>query len=291
MSKEKKEIGIALAGGGLQGFAHIGALKALEELNIDISYISGTSTGSAIATLYALGYTLDEIQDICKEKYKKILKIRKKTLCKMAINYLLHKETRVEGIIDGTLVENFIDEAANLKNVKNISDVKNKKIAIATVDTISMKECLFISNEIKNEDKNVDYIKDISLGKAVRSSMAFPAIFTTPSYGKYNFLDGGTVDNLPVKVLKDMGAKKTIAISFDLTKYTPAESLEGVLIRALDIFSNPGVQNAKKIADVAIEIYNPAASLLSMDEIEKTVQNGYNEVMKNKDKILAKGLM
>ena len=57
MSEEKKEIGVALAGGGLQGFAHIGALKALEELNIDISYISGTSTGSAIATLYALGYT------------------------------------------------------------------------------------------------------------------------------------------------------------------------------------------------------------------------------------------
>ncbi len=291
MSEEKKEIGVALAGGGLQGFAHIGALKALEELKVDISYISGTSTGSVIATLYALGYTLDEIKDICKEKYEMILKIRKKTLCKMAINYLLHRETRVEGIIDSTLVENFIDEAANLKNVEKISDVKNKKLAIATVDTISMKECLFISKNIENKDENIDYINDISLGKAVRSSMAFPAIFTTPNYGKHNFLDGGTVDNLPVKILNDMGAKKTIAISFDLTKYTPAKSLEGVLIRALDIFSNPGVQNAKKIADIAIEIYNPDASLLSMDEIDKTVKNGYDAVMKNKDKILEKGLI
>ena len=245
---ENTKFGISLAGGGLQGFAHIGALKALEELGIKIKYISGTSTGSAIASLYAMGYTPDEIQKICKEKYKKILKIRKKVLCQMAINFLLHKETRVEGIIDGGLVENFINEAAKEKGKEMLSSFTSTKIAIATVDTISMKECLFISEELKNKDKNIDYIKDITIGKAVRSSMAFPAIFTTSNYEKYNFLDGGTVDNLPVQVLKDMGATKTIAICFDLNKYTPSKSLEGVLVRALDIFSHSGVEKAKEIA-------------------------------------------
>ena len=283
---ENTKFGISLAGGGLQGFAHIGALKALEELGIKIKYISGTSTGSAIASLYAMGYTPDEIQKICKEKYKKILKIRKKVLCQMAINFLLHKETRVEGIIDGGLVENFINEAAKEKGKEMLSSFTSTKIAIATVDTISMKECLFISEELKNKDKNIDYIKDITIGKAVRSSMAFPAIFTTSNYEKYNFLDGGTVDNLPVQVLKDMGATKTIAICFDLNKYTPSKSLEGVLVRALDIFSHSGVEKAKEIADIAIEIYNPNTSLLSMDEIEKTVRNGYDAVMRQKEKIL-----
>ena len=283
---ENTKFGISLAGGGLQGFAHIGALKALEELGIKIKYISGTSTGSAIASLYAMGYTPDEIQKICKEKYKKILKIRKKVLCQMAINFLLHKETRVEGIIDGGLVENFINEAAKEKGKEMLSSFTSTKIAIATVDTISMKECLFVSEELKNKDKNINYIKDITIGKAVRSSMAFPAIFTTSNYEKYNFLDGGTVDNLPVQVLKDMGATKTIAICFDLNKYTPSKSLEGVLVRALDIFSHSGVEKAKEIADIAIEIYNPNTSLLSMDEIEKTVQNGYDAVMRQKEKIL-----
>ena len=283
---ENTKFGISLAGGGLQGFAHIGALKALEELGIKIKYISGTSTGSAIASLYAMGYTPDEIQKICKEKYKKILKIRKKVLCQMAINFLLHKETRVEGIIDGGLVENFINEAAKEKEKEMLSSFTSTKIAIATVDTISMKECLFVSEELKNKDKNIDYIKDITIGKAVRSSMAFPAIFTTSNYEKYNFLDGGTVDNLPVQVLKDMGSTKTIAICFDLNKYTPSKSLEGVLVRALDIFSHSGVEKAKEIADIAIEIYNPNTSLLSMDEIEKTVQNGYDAVMRQKEKIL-----
>ena len=283
---ENTKFGISLAGGGLQGFAHIGALKALEELGIKIKYISGTSTGSAIASLYAMGYTPDEIQKICKEKYKKILKIRKKVLCQMGINFFLHKETRVEGIIDGGLVENFINEAAKEKGKEMLSSFTSTKIAIATVDTISMKECLFISEELKNKDKNIDYTKDITIGKAVRSSMAFPAIFTTSNYEKYNFLDGGTVDNLPVQVLKDMGATKTIAICFDLNKYTPSKSLEGVLVRALDIFSHSGVEKAKEIADIAIEIYNPNTSLLSMDEIEKTVQNGYDAVMRQKEKIL-----
>ena len=76
------EFEISLAGGGLQGFAHIGALKALEELEVKIKYISGTSTGSAIAALYAMGYTPEEIKQICKEKYKKILKIRSRKFYK-----------------------------------------------------------------------------------------------------------------------------------------------------------------------------------------------------------------
>ena len=117
--------------------------------------------------------------------------------------------------------------------------------------------------------------------------MAFPAIFTTSNYEEYNFIDGGTADNLPVQVLKDMGATKTIAISFDLNKYSPSKSLEGVLIRALDIFSNPSVQKSRDLADISIEIYNPDTSLLSMDEIEKTMVNGYNAVMRQKEKILA----
>ena len=64
----------------------------------------------------------------------------------------------------------------------------------------------------KNTDK-IDYIYDnVEIGKAVRASMSFPGIYTTCNYGKYNFIDGGTKDNLPVTILKDMGAEKTIAL-------------------------------------------------------------------------------
>ena len=204
----------------------------------------------------------------------------------MAINYLLHSETRVEGIIDGKLVTDFINNAAVNKKIDLITDVKNKKLAIATVDSKSMKECIFVSGDVKEKDKNINYISDINIGTAVRSSMAFPAIFTTSNFNNYNFIDGGTVDNLPAKVLKDMGAKKIISIGFDLTHYEPSKNLEEVIIRTLDIFSYPAVKSARNISDISIEISNPDTSLLTMDDIEETVNNGYNAVMNNKEKIL-----
>ena len=83
------KIGIALAGGGLQGFSHIGALKALEELGVKIDYISGTSTGSVAAALYAIGYSPIEIQKICEENYKRLLKVKKRKFFTIGKNFLV----------------------------------------------------------------------------------------------------------------------------------------------------------------------------------------------------------
>lgn len=234
-----------------------------------------------------MGYSPDEIEKICEKNYKKLLRIRKRVLFRMAVNFLFHRETRVEGIINGKVVSDFINDSATSKNINLITDVKKTKLAIATVDTKTMKECIFISEEFENKDENINYIQNINVGEAVRSSMAFPAIFTTSNFEEYNFIDGGTVDNLPAKVLKDMGAEKIISICFDVTNYTPSKSLEGVIIRTLDIFSNSDVQRAKKLSDVSIEIYNPDTSLLTMNDIRKTIENGYNSVMKNKENILS----
>ena len=58
------KLGLTLAGGGVKGAAHIGVLKYMEENNIKIDYISGTSSGSIVSSLYAVGYKSDEIYDI-----------------------------------------------------------------------------------------------------------------------------------------------------------------------------------------------------------------------------------
>ena len=66
------KLGLCLAGGGVKGAAHIGAIKALEEKNVQIDCISGTSSGSIVAVLYASGYTSNEIKNIFEENAKKI---------------------------------------------------------------------------------------------------------------------------------------------------------------------------------------------------------------------------
>ena len=277
-------IGIALAGGGMQGVAHIGAIKALEELGIKPDYISGTSSGSIFASMYAMGYTLEEMFEIVKKNYETLVGVEKARIVKAIIIYVKQKEIKIDGLINGQKLEDLVTKLGEKKGIKNIADIKIP-LAIPTVDTISSKECISISKEYNLYDEDIDYIYDIPIGKAVRASMSFPGIYTTCNFGKYNFIDGGTKDNLPVRVLKDMGAEKVIAISFDLSHYIPSDNIFNIILRAVDIFSIKDVRAAQKLSDISIEIRNDDTSLLQTDNLEECMQIGYETIMKNKEKI------
>lgn len=278
------KIGVALAGGGLKGVAHIGALKALEELGINIEFISGTSSGAMMAALYAMGYSTEEMKNITKKSYKKIVKIHKRNIIKYALKSIVHRRLELQGMIKGENVEKIVEQYAKEKEIYKMSDIK-KNFAIITADAKTTKKCVFVSKDIKKE-KDVEYLSNIPIGKAVRSSMSFPAIFTPCEYENYCFIDGGTVDNMPVKELIDMGAEKTIAISFTLDEFTGKENLFSVILRACDIFSLKDVKKGQKISDISIEIDMEDAKLLKIDDIDLSIQKGYDTVMKNKEKIL-----
>lgn len=279
------KVGIALAGGGLKGVAYIGALKALEELGIKIDYISGTSSGSMAASLYAMGYAPEEMKKIIYESYKNLVKIPKKPIISSVGTYITKKQLTLEGLISGERVENLIQNAAKERNYDNIKEIK-MPLAITTVDTISTKECIFLSRDYNLKNDDIDYIYDISIGKAVRSSMAFPGIFTTSKFKNYNFIDGGTKDNLPIKVLKDMGADVTIGLSFKLDDYdTENQNILSILLRTVDIFSLKDVLNAQKEASIAIEIDAKGTSLMEIDNIDECIEIGYNAIMERKEEI------
>ena len=159
--------------------------------------------------------------------------------------------------------------------------------AIAAVDTISTKECIFLSKKIDKENTDeIDYIYNAPIATATRASMSFPGIYTPCQYDKYNFIDGGTKDNLPVTVLKDMGAKKVIALSFKIDEYEPKEDILAILLRTVDIFSLQDVRAAQKVADLAIEIDCQGTSLLEITNADEVINTGYNTIMKHKEEIL-----
>ena len=248
----ENKIGIALSGGGIEGFAHIGALKALEEIGIKPEYVAGTSTGSIISALYSIGYNFDEMEEICKEIYNKISKIEKIKILKAMFNFIKYQQTKVDGLVDGEIVENIINEYAD-KNMENT-------------------------------DK-ADYIQNITIGKAVRASMAFPGIFSSVNFEQYNFIDGGTIDNLPTVPLKDYGANKIIAIDFNIEHYKPTNNLEDTIFRALDVYSYGDVKQAEKLADIVINIYNKNTNIWRTEDINQIVKNGYNHVMNRKNEL------
>ena len=279
-------IGVALAGGGLKGLAHIGALQALEELGVKIEYLSGTSSGSIFASFYAMGYSVDEIKEKTMKHYKILTKIEKTPLFIAGATYLTSGVARIEGLISGENIENLVKTMSKDKPNTNMNQIEIP-FAITTVDTISTKVCIFLSKKIDKENTDeVDYIYDAPVATATRASMSFPGIYTPCQYGKYNFIDGGTKDNLPVKILKDMGADKTIALSFKIDEYEPKEDIFAILLRTVDIFSLQDVRVAQKEADLAIEIDCQGTTLLEITDADEVIKTGYNTIMNNKEKIL-----
>lgn len=279
------KVGLALAGGGLQGIAHIGVIKALEELDIKIDYIAGTSSGSIFALLYALGFSTEEVKEVANGYYKKLSSIEKGKIVKIIKDYMFTRTIKTEGLIDGKKIEDIINEVAAKKGITNINQIA-MPIAMPTVDTLSTKECAFVSKKIEKPDGDIVYIDDISVGKAVRASMAFPGIFNTCSFREFNFIDGGTKDNLPIKPLKDMGADYTIGVSFDISHYEVTNNLMKVILRAVDIFSQKDVINAQKMADIFFEIDTNGVSLLTIDDMEACIETGYNAIMAKKEELL-----
>ena len=279
-------IGVALAGGGLKGLAHIGALKALEELGVKIEYLSGTSSGSIFASFYAMGYSTEEIKEKTMKHYKMLTQIEKNQLFKAGATYLTSGVARIEGLISGENIENLVKTISSDRKITNMNQI-GIPFAITAVDTISTKECVFLSKKIDKEDtEEIDYIYDAPVATATRASMSFPGIYTPCQYDKYNFIDGGTKDNLPVKVLKGMGAEKIIALSFKIDEYEPKEDIFAILLRTVDIFSLQDVRVAQKEADLSIEIDCQGTSLLEITNADEVINTGYNTIMKYKEEIM-----
>lgn len=190
-------------------FAYIGVIKAFEELDIKFDYVSGTSAGSLIAFLYSSGMKADDMFNLISNRYSKIIEIKTGQVIVSALKSLVKNEITLNSLIDGTKLEKIIDEVINEKNI-NYNEI-DKKLAIISCDTISTKEVVFLSKDCKLENTSrTAYEKNAPISKAIRASMSFPGVFTSCDYKDYNLIDGGTVNNLPSKILKDMGADKVL---------------------------------------------------------------------------------
>ncbi len=135
-------LGLALSGGGIRGIAHAGVLKAFEEKNIKIDIIGGTSSGSIVASLYAMGYNPEEIYRLCKKYAKQIATINSLPIIHGLTSFLRNKSIRIKGLKSNEKIEEICDKLAIKKGIKSITDIK-MPIIIPTVDLISEKEYVF----------------------------------------------------------------------------------------------------------------------------------------------------
>ncbi len=172
-SEPKKRIGLCLSGGGALGFAHIGVLQALEDLNIFPDEISGASMGSLIGTFYAIGYTPSQMLKLIKEE--KLFKITK--LMSFKPNFWN------TGFANHSLICNLIKELYPSNNTEKL-----KKMMHICVSNITTAEW-----EIINDTNNI--------GLAVSASCSIPGVFNSVLINKNQYVDGGVLNNMPSQPL------------------------------------------------------------------------------------------
>ena len=277
------KLGLALSGGGIRGVAHIGVLKALEENNIKIDVIGGTSSGGLIASLYAMEYEPEYIYKLFKTYSKDIISMDNKPIINGIRNYLVTKKIGIMGMSDGKKIENLYEDLAKRKNLKSIKDIK-MPIAIPSIDLADAKEYVF-SNVVPKEGDCSKYISDIPIGRAVRASSSFPAFFCPCEYKNHIFSDGGMLNNIPTNEVKRMGADKVISVKFEENAYDDESDVMDIIMRTIDIMGNKISESVIKSSDYVLTIPTEKVGLLEDKKTESCFRYGYETTLSRIDEI------
>ncbi|WP_427171883.1 autotransporter phospholipase A1 FplA [Fusobacterium nucleatum] len=209
-NKDNLKVALVLSGGGAKGYAHLGTLRVLERENIKIDYITGTSIGAFIGTLYSIGYSIDEIEKVLDNlNIESFLESgtnltgldldKKETLKKYSfyinfdneLNYSLPKGLR-------KTEELYLKVKNLLKNYENIKNFDNFPIPLRIIAT----------NLNTGETKS---FSEGDIAKVLTASMAIPTIFEPVEVNNALYVDGIVSRNLPVEEAYDMGADLVIA--------------------------------------------------------------------------------
>lgn len=270
------KLGLSLAGGGIKGFAHIGAIKALEESGIKFDFISGTSSGSIVAMLYACGYSTNEIYDIFKLNVKKIKYVDFENIKRITKKFFSGKGLKIDGFNSGIIIKNLVDKYCFKKGISNIKQIK-MPIVIPAVNLCTEELYVFSNNIIQNRDRDIKYINDISVGTAVQASCSYPGIFSPCRFGNNLLVDGGIAENLPWRETKKAGADKVLSIVFVDKDKKRCDNIYDVLDKSFSILCSELANYEWDGTDYLLKLYMPKVGLLAKGRQEELYELGYKQ--------------
>lgn len=236
--ENKKITTLILSGGGIKGFAIIGALKALKDLGF-LTYIDtvcGSSIGAIIGTLFLMNIDCEKIFEV-------LNKIDFKKLSKINFGNFLSKFGLDEGNKFMIPVKKLFEYAGFSENItlKEFYEKTNKKIII-TASCLNDKKCYYLSYET---------FPNLELIKALRMSMGVPLYYTVEEYDNKLFIDGGCLDNFPIELYKN-DLDKIIGINIDYPDVVvdKIDTIEAYIINLFYLFTKN-----KKINDIYNDKY------------------------------------
>ncbi|MDW7651958.1 MAG: patatin-like phospholipase family protein [Bacillota bacterium] len=236
------KVGLALGGGAVLGAAHIGVLQAMEELDVQIDYVAGTSIGAFVGALVAFGKNAREISE---------------TLS--GLNWFKAADLSLSryGLLSNQKL------ADTLTGIIGDVDFKDAGIPLAVVAT-----------DISTGEKVV--LNSGSVAKAVRASASIPGIFRPVEIDGKLLVDGGIIENVPVATVKEMGPEKVIAVNLMTDLRKPANIVD-VLINVMHFSIIQNVKRQTSEADILLDLNLTDFNRVDTDQVPDLIEQGYRQ--------------
>jgi NTE family protein len=269
-------IGVALAGGGALGLAHIGVLQWMEENHIPVDKLAGTSMGALVGAFFATGRNGAEMR-----QFVKTIRWDESLLAEPTYGQLSYrrKQDRRDyqfggelGLKHGFNGPNGFDPGHGVGLV-----LDRMSFAYSTISSFDDLPTPFrcVATDLLTGQAVV--LHDGSLAQALRASMAIPGVFTPQELNGRVLADGGLVDNLPTDVVRQMNVDVVIAV--DIVTQPPTktqfESVTGILTRAVDVMMLDNERRALQLADVVVSLDLGKLGAFDYDKSETIINLGY----------------
>lgn len=290
MELQRPKVGLVLSGGGAKGAAHIGVIKYIEEMGIPIDYVAGTSMGSIVGGLYALGYTSDEMLEIISNvdwgrlisndvDREKISFTDKFDQSRQILNIPFSADGNdQEGIQTQSFRNSLPDGIVSGDNLLNLFN----SLAVGYTDSLSFDDLpipfLCIATNMING--NADVLDSGEITSSLRASMAIPILFDPVHIGDQLYADGGLVCNFPADQCRAKGADFIIGVSMspgledDVANLT---SLPSQIKQLKEIITDKDVDNYHEKCDIMIRPDLNGVGMLSFnaESVAAITKSGY----------------
>jgi NTE family protein len=273
-SVKRPKIGLVLSGGGAKGFAHIGVLKVLEEAGIKIDYIGGTSMGAVIGGLYASGYNASQIDSIFKRtnfdelindyiprSSKNFYGKKNDELYAIVLPFSNFRVGIPEALSKGMYNYNLLSSLTrNVRHIRDFNKLPTPFLCIAT---------------------NIETGEEVLLNKgnlvqAMMASSAFPSLFTPVEIDGNLLVDGGVVNNYPIKEVRNLGADIIIGVDVqdDLLKRKSLKNATRILVQITNLQSIDKMKSKIKDTDIYVKPDIRDFGVISFDKGEEIIRKG-----------------
>ncbi len=239
------KIALALGGGAARGFAHIGVIKALEAQGIVPDIIVGTSAGAVVGALYAAGNNGFELQ---------------KLALQMEEGQISDWSVPARGVFKGEALQSFINRAVGQRPLEKLG----RTFAVVATDLGSGEAVVFRTG---------------NTGMAVRASSSVPGVFQPVQINGHEYVDGGLVSPVPVRVARSLGADFVIAVDISAKpQYGKTQSTIDVLLQTFAIMGQSISRNELPEADVVVRPNTPQIRATDFQERHVAVMEGERAV-------------